>query len=144
MTKIDFENIFRKKSKFVEPTYFLETILEKSMKFGNFEVSKNKFRNFEIFNFHWLFSDFFQIFLVPKISMFFFRKIFSKSIFIMKKYYFCPDLFPWQGMDGYFRFRTSIRLGFALVAMVLKKTVQIPWIRSYRDLFANGITSGKR
>ena len=51
------------------------------------------------------------------------------------------SVFFYHGMDGYFRFRTSIWPDFASRGFVPRICVQTPWICTYRDLFVNGFIS---
>ena len=96
-------------------------------------IEKNRPKNRST-NFRSNFFDFFGRIVFDQ----FYEKIFSKASLAMKINSFCTVFFYWQGMYGYYRFRTSIRLALAHGKFVPKKTVQILWICTYRDLFASG------
>ena len=140
MAKIDFKNNFpKKKSKILGPFSPPKKIFEKSnenWKFQNFEKYFFESLKFSIF------ITFSKIFFEKNIGPKFFEKFsenYLQNQFSPWKFnIFCPGFFSWQGMDGYYRFRTSVRLAFAYITLVPKKTIQIPWFCTYRDLFASG------
>ena len=92
------------------------------LKFWNKKSKIEKNSNFRFFRFFSNFLTFFEKNQNFQKKFRFFLNQFSP----WKINIFCPDFFSWQGMDGFYRFRTSIQLHFANARMVPKKCAKNP------------------
>ena len=104
---IFFRNNFEKISKKIEKICEQKKSKNFREKIENFPEQSKFFRKKSKKS---IFSNFFEkksrrFFSKKKVQNFFQKSFSSRPINI-----FCPDFFSWQGMDGYYRFRTSTTL----------------------------------
>ena len=137
MTKIDFGKKIRKSFEFLGTKNREKKSLKSQWKLKILKFQKN-ISNFEVFNFHYFSNIFARFFLVQKKSKIFREHIFEINFRHEKVIFFVQIFFSWQGMNGFFRSRTSIRLYFASVRIIPETCAKTLWFWSYRDLFASG------